>query len=120
MRIRLSMVPAVLVSMLGATLASAQVPQLPSRFTIGGNFIISEPKEGFRQNVGNGIGAGGGVMYSVLRSGLLGLRFDVSSVQYGKEKKRVPISDTIGSRILLDLTTRNSITTLSWGPELAR
>jgi hypothetical protein len=118
--IRRNAIPAFLLSIFTASIASAQIPDLPTRFTIGGNFIISEPKEGFRQNVGNGFGAGGGVMYNVLQSGLLGLRFDVSGVSYGKETKRVPISNTIGSRILVDLTTRNTITTLSWGPELAK
>ena len=123
MHIRRSAVLAVLAVLaltLTASLASAQIPSIPTRFTLGGSFIISEPKEGFRQNVGNGFGASGGVAYNILRSGLLGLRFDVSGVGYGKEEKRVPISSTVGSRILVDVTTRNSITTLSWGPELAK
>ncbi len=118
--IRSYTIPAFLISILSASAASAQIASIPTRFTIGGNFIVSEPKEGFRQNVGNGLGAGGGVMYNVLSSGLLALRFDLSGVSYGKETKRVPISSTIGSRILVDLTTRNTITALSLGPELAK
>jgi len=109
-----------MLSALASTFAGAQSLGPTTRFTIGGNAILSEPKEGFRQNVSNGLGGGGTVMYHLMRSGLLGLRFDASGVAYGKEKKRVPISDTVGSRILLNLTTTNSITTLSWGPELAR
>src|SRR6185503_7517985 len=37
----------------------------------------------------------------------------------GTEERRVPISESITQRILLDETTWNSITTISFGPELA-
>src|SRR5262245_43116360 len=96
--------------------ASAQTPpSIPTRITVGGAFILSQPKETFADNVGNGLGAGANVTYNVLRSGLLAMRFDVADASYGKEERQVPLSATVGSRILLDLTTRNSITTLSWG-----
>jgi opacity protein-like surface antigen len=123
MTARCGVVFALVFSAVVPTIAGAQIlrPTLnPTRFTVGGNFILSEPKEGFRQNVGNGFGGGGTVQYNLLRSGLVGLRFDASGVRYGKEEKRVPISDSIGSRILVDLTTRNTITTFSLGPELAK
>jgi hypothetical protein len=58
-------------------------------------------------------------MYHLLRSGLLSLRFDGSGVVYGKETKRVPFSETVGSRIFVDVTTTNWIADLSFGPELA-
>ena len=58
-------------------------------------------------------------MYHLLRSGLLSLRFDGSGVVYGKETKRVPFSETVGSRILVDVTTTNWIADFSFGPELA-
>lgn len=90
-----------------------------TRFTVGGSFAISEPKEEFRLNVGNGYGGGGSVMYHILRSGLLSLRFDGSGVVYGKETKRVPFSETVGARVLVDVTTTNWIADLSMGPELA-
>jgi hypothetical protein len=86
---------------------------------VGGSFIASEPKEEFRQNVGNGYGAGGSVMYHLLRSGVLSLRFDASGVVYGNETKRGPFSQTVGGRILVDVTTTNWIADISWGPELA-
>jgi hypothetical protein len=90
-----------------------------TRFTLGGSFIVAQPKEDFRLNVGNGYGANGTVIYHLLRSGLVNLRLDFSGVQYDSEKKSVPISPTIGGRILVDMTTRNSILAFGWGPELA-
>src|SRR5678815_5412 len=113
---------AILLSTFSATVASAQISLGPTetRFTVGGSFIVSQPKEGFAQAIGNGYGGGGGVIYNLTRSGLLAVRFDISGVQYGHETKTVPLSGTVGSRILVDVNTSNSITAITWGPELAK
>jgi hypothetical protein len=113
---------AVLLSILLSTLANAQIVLSPSetRFSVGGGFMVSQPKEGFAQGIGNGYGGGGGVIYHLTRSGLLGLRFDISGVRYGHETKHVPLSGTIGSRIVVDVNTNNSITAFSLAPELAK
>jgi len=97
----------------------AQVYSVPTRFTVGGSFVVSQPKEAFAQNIGNGYGGSGTAIYHLVRSGLLGLRMDVSGVSYGHEKQRVPISTTI-PRVEVDVRTTNSIVALGWGPELAR
>jgi opacity protein-like surface antigen len=107
---------ALLLSALIPTVASAQLPnRVFTRFEIGGQAILSQPKEDFRQNIGQGWGGGGNVKYSLLGSGLLGARFDISGLAYGREKIDVPLS-----RVLLEMTTTNSITTFTWGPELAK
>jgi hypothetical protein len=113
---------AILLSVFVSTVASGQILPAPSetRFSVGGGFMVGQPKEGFAQAIGNGYGGGGGVIYHLVRSGLLGVRFDISGFQYGHETKTVPISETIGSRILVDVNTNNSITAISWGPELAK
>jgi hypothetical protein len=104
----------------GLSLSAAAQDFSTTRFTMGGSFIISQPKEEFSLNVGNGYGANGTVMYHLLRSGLVNLRLDFSGAQYDSEKLTVPLSPTIGGRILVDVTTRNSILALSLGPELAK
>ena len=91
----------------------------PTRFTAGLAFSISQPKEEFRFNVGNGYGATGGVQYNLDRSGWTSLRFDVSWLRYGHENRRVPFSQSVTSRITVDVSTTNSILGLSGGPELA-
>jgi len=116
MTIRSSAIRALLISALVPTIATAQSPnRLFTRFEVGGNFIRSEPKEDFRQNVGHGWGGGGTVKYDLAGAGLLGLRFDVSGVAYGRETIHVPLS-----RVLLKMTTTNSITSFTLGPELAK
>jgi opacity protein-like surface antigen len=99
-----------------ASPAAAQSFDLLSRFSVGGSFAISQPKGEFAENVGNGYGAQGGVMFHLVRSGLVSLRFDVSGVVYDREEKVVPAST---SRILFEVTTTNSIVALTWGPEVA-
>ena len=113
---------ALLLSVFVSTAASAQSLPGPSetRFAGSGGFMVSQPKEGFSQAIGNGYGGGGGVIYYLMRSGLLGIRFDISGFQYGHETKTAPLSETIGSRVLVDVNTSNSITALSWGAELAK
>jgi opacity protein-like surface antigen len=102
-------------------MVSAQtIYRVPTRFEIGGHFIISQPTEEFGQNIGNFLGGGGTVKYNLLSAGWLGARFDISGMSYGKETRSVPLSETIGSRILVDLTTRNTITSLTWAPEVAK
>jgi len=98
--------------------AAAQSFDLLSRFSVGGSFVVSQPKDEFSHNVGNGYGGQGGVMFHLLRSGLVNLRFDVSGVVYDKEEKLVPLSET--ERILFEVTTTNSIITFTAGPEIAR
>ena len=59
----------------------------PTRFAAGISFIVSQPKEEFRRNVGNGIGIGGTLNYHLDRAGWVNLRFDPSWLRYGHESK---------------------------------
>lgn len=99
--------------------AMAQVAPESTRFTVTGAPILTEPTGPLRQNIGNSFGVEGAVLYHVDRPGYFSLRFDISGVEYGHVTRRVPISETIGQRVLLDLKTANSITALSFGPEFA-
>ena len=97
----------------------SQVPPLLTRFTVGGAPMLSEPKEQFGSNVGRGFGGGGMLLYHVDRSGLFSLRFDASGFSYGHEEKRVPFSETVGGRVLVDVWTTNWAAAFGFGPELA-
>jgi hypothetical protein len=54
----------------------------------------------------------------VQRGGAFALRADGGFIVYGSETRRVCFSETVGCRILLDLTTTNSIGYLNIGPQL--
>jgi hypothetical protein len=72
----------------------------------------------FRDNVKQGFGINGNVHYKVDYSGIFSLGLEGGFLTYGRETKRVPLSSTIGGRILVDLTTSNNILWAGIGPQL--
>lgn len=83
----------------------------PSRFQVGGDFVVSQPKGELANNIDNGFGFNGTGMFRLDPKGFLNLRADVGGVQYGRETFEIPYSPFTG-RIALDLETTNSI---AWG-----
>lgn len=83
----------------------------PSRFQVGGDFVVSQPKGALANNIDNGFGFNGTGMLRIDPKGFLNLRADVGGVQYGRELIEIPFSQSTG-RIALDLETTNSI---AWG-----
>lgn len=83
----------------------------PSRFQVGGDFVVSQPKGELANNIDNGFGFNGTGMFRLDPKGFVSLRADVGGVQYGRELIEIPFSQFTG-RIALDLETTNSI---AWG-----
>ena len=94
------------------TSAAGLIPDR-TRFAAGVSVIGFEPKEEFRQNIGNGVGVSGTVQYYLDREGWGNIRFDPSWLRYGNE------TDRLGGRVELEVTTTHQIIGLSFGPELA-
>src|SRR6202162_3721441 len=93
-----------------ASMVDAQisnVTMLPSRFSFGGDFAISQPKGEFANNVPNGYGFDLTGMFKVDPAGYFNIRADVGGVQYGRETQRVNFPNT--GRVSLDLETDNRI-----------
>ena len=88
------------------------------RVIAGGGLNFAQPVGEFADHVN---GAGGGSAFVVLgldRAGVFGLRMDGGFLIYGHERKRVPLSNTVGGRIQVDLTTDNNIALLGIGPQI--
>jgi hypothetical protein len=85
----------------------SNVTMLPSRFSFGGDFAISQPKGEFANNVPTGYGFDLTGMFRLDPKGYFNLRADLGGVQYGHERQRIgfPISGRIG----VDLNTDNRI-----------
>lgn len=88
------------------------------RFEVGGSVNYGLPQGAFRDNVRQGFGVDGFARWNFDRRGILSLRTDGGFLGYGRETKRVPLSGTIGGRILVDLTTSNNILHVGIGPQL--
>lgn len=89
----------------------------PSRFSFGGDGVVSQPKGEFAGNVGRGWGFGLNGMYRLDYKGYLGIRADVGAVQYGRERVDASFFG-ISGRVALDLVTTNNIAWGAIGPQI--
>ena len=92
-------------------------PSGPSRFTIGGNGVMSQPKGEFASNVGRGWGFDLNGLFKLDYRGYLNLRADVGGVQYGRERLDASFFGVTG-RVSLDMETTNSIAWGAFGPQI--
>lgn len=93
---------------------TATVPQ----FYIGIQGQYARPVGEFRDYVKHGGGINANFAFPIPRGGAFALRADGGFIVYGSETRQVCFSQTVGCRILLDLTTTNSIAYLNVGPQL--
>src|SRR4029078_5025793 len=77
----------VLASSLAAQITARPLIQIerPSRFTIGGGFVVSQPKGEFAENIDNGFGIDAYGLFRLDPTGVLSLRADLGGSQYGSE-----------------------------------
>lgn len=85
-------------------------------FGIQGQY--ARPVGEFRDYVKHGGGINVNFALPIPRGGAFALRADGGFIVYGSETRQVCFSQTVGCRILLDLTTTNSIAYLNVGPQL--
>jgi hypothetical protein len=98
----------------------AQEPEAegPPRVYVGVQGMYARPVGEFHDYVKHGGGLNINVVFPVMRESPLALRADGGFIVYGSETRRVCFSSTVGCRILLDLTTTNSIAYINIGPQL--
>lgn len=82
---------------------------------VGGQ--LARPTGEFKSNVDAAWGFGAAIRHNFRWFEPLGLRGDFTFLNYGNERKRVPLSQTV-NRVTVDMTTRNNIAVFSGGPEL--
>ena len=90
----------------------------PPRGAVGASFTYGRPVGDFLQYVDQGLGFDAFFRWNADRQGVLSFKVDGGFLIYGNETFRVPLSSTIGGRILVDLTTSNNILWMGFGPQL--
>ena len=90
----------------------------PPRAFVGGTVVVGQTVGEFHDFVDQSFGLAGHFLYKIDRRGIFGLRADGGFVNYGNDTKRVPLSSSIGGRILVDVNTANNIFMLGVGPQL--
>lgn len=92
--------------------------QVPSGFYAGGNLAYARPQGEFRDFVDDGFGGSGHLIWQPGRRGPLGIRLDGGVLVYGMERFVVPLSPTLGGRILVEMETTNNVASFGIGPQL--
>jgi hypothetical protein len=90
----------------------------PPRAAVGASFSYGRPVGDFLQYVDQGLGFDAFFRWNADRQGVMSFRLDGGLQIYGHETFRVPLSGTIGGRVLVDLTTSNNIVWMGFGPQL--
>lgn len=108
---------------LSAAPAAAQAydpvsPREPTPFYVGGTLNYARTQGEFSDFVKDGFGLNGHGIARLDRDGLLGVRLEAGGLNYGHERMRVPLSSTIGGRVLVDVNTSNNIGFVGIGPQL--
>jgi hypothetical protein len=80
---------------------------------------VAQPLDEFDEYVNVGGGIDGFFRVRLDDAGFVSLRLHGGFLTYGSETKRVCLSETVGCRIQVDLTTSNNIFLFGLGPELA-
>jgi hypothetical protein len=89
-----------------------------SRGAVGGSFSYGRPVGDFLNYVDQGLGFDAFFRWNADRQGVMSFKIDGGLQIYGHESFRVPLSGTIGGRILVDLETSNNILWMGFGPQL--
>jgi hypothetical protein len=89
-----------------------------SRGAVGASFNYGRPVGDFLNYVDQGFGFDLFGRMNLEPQGILSLRLNGGLLIYGHETVRVPLSSTIGGRILVDLTTSNNIVWAGIGPQI--
>lgn len=90
--------------------------QEPSRWTIGGGLLLTQPKGELADNIDNGFGGTFYGMFKVDRQGIFNVRGDVGGSQYGDET--LPAGYIYGGRVGVEVETSNTIFWGAIGPQL--
>lgn len=88
------------------------------RMHAGGALMLAQPLGAFDRYVGLGGGIEGFFRVGIDEAGIVSLRLQGGFVNYGNETQQVCLSQTVGCRIVVDLTTSNNILFFGVGPEL--
>ena len=92
----------------------SETPRLRAGLAVG----MAQPLGEFRDYVRMGGGVHGFFRVQMGDEGRVALRVHAGVLTYGRETQRVCLSETVGCRIEVDLTTSNNILLLGVGPEV--
>lgn len=88
------------------------------RSSLSSSVIQSRPQGAFGQHVGRGYGLDGAYLFRLDRAGIWSVRASAGIASYGRESRRTALSEAVGGRVTVDVSTTNYMVPLSVGPQL--
>lgn len=79
---------------------------------------VAQPVHEFAENIDVAFGVGSSIRHHFSWFRPLGIRGDFAMLNYGNERQRVPLSNTV-NRVTVEMNTSNNILMVGGGPELA-
>lgn len=92
--------------------------QEPTGGYVGGGLALAATQGEFSDYVDGGVGFDLHYVHRLDRDGWLAVRVEGGMLIYGYETQRVPLSSTLGGRILVDMNTTNNIAFIGVGPQV--
>lgn len=80
--------------------------------------IQTRPQGALGKNIGLGYGVSGAYLFRFDRAGVLSLRADIGVVAYGNDSRRTALSESVGGRVQVNVSSTNYIIPISVGPQL--
>jgi hypothetical protein len=86
--------------------------------TAGVALNISQPRGAFDEDTGLGWGLSGNALFRLDENAIFNVRTELSFLNNGNTRRRVPLSPTLGNLIQVDLRTSSNIASFVVGPQL--
>lgn len=86
--------------------------------TAGASLNISQPRGAFDEDTGIGWGLSGNALFRLDENAIFNIRTELSFLNNGNTRRRVPLSPTTGNLIQVDLRTSSNIASFVLGPQL--
>ncbi len=86
--------------------------------TAGAALNISQPRGAFDEDTGIGWGLSGNALFRLDENAIFNIRTELSFLNNGNTRRRVPLSPTTGNLIQVDLRTSSNIASFVVGPQL--
>jgi hypothetical protein len=102
-----------------APLAAQEMPLPPVRLHADASLLYAQPLGEFADYIDRGFGLVIGTAVPLRPNSPLSLRIDAGVINYGRETREVCLSQMVGCRVRVDLTTTNDILFAGFGPQLA-
>ena len=93
--------------------------ELARRSAVSLSVIQGRPQGSFARHVALGYGIDGAYLLRLDRAGIVSVRASVGALSYGNESRESALSESVGGRVQVKVTTSNYIVPMSIGPQVS-